>query len=96
LALVLVLAVGSAVTFGVLTSFLAELFDAPVRYSGIALSYQLNAVLTSGPAPFVAAGLYTWANSSWPVAVYMIAGSLVALVALVAAGRRPASPGEHR
>ncbi|SCL24808.1 metabolite-proton symporter [Micromonospora inyonensis] len=96
LALLLVLAVGTAVTFSVLTSFLAELFDAPVRYSGIALSYQLNAVLTSGPAPFVAAGLYAWANSSWPVAVYMIAGSLVALVALVAAGRGPAGPGEHR
>jgi MFS family permease len=53
--------------FAVLAGFLAQAFDARIRYTGISLAYQLSATLIGGMVPFIA---------QW-----LLAGSGIALVA---------------
>ncbi|MHC6594052.1 MFS transporter [Arthrobacter sp. C152] len=66
---------------GVWTSFFAEQFPAPVRFTGMAVSNQLGNLL-AGFAPMVAAMLLVKSPSGWvPVAVF---GALAAAIAAVA------------
>lgn len=66
---------------GVWTSFFAEQFPAPVRFSGMAVSNQLGNLL-AGFAPMVAAMLVASGTSGWlPVAVF---GTIAAAIASVA------------
>ncbi|MEH1016221.1 MFS transporter [Micromonospora sp. CPCC 206060] len=82
-ALVLMVAVSSAVTYAPLSSFIAELFDARLRYTGAALSYHLAGSVLAGPAPFIAAALYSKAGSPWVIAVYIMVGCVITVVALL-------------
>jgi MFS family permease len=71
---------------GVLT---AELFPARVRYSGIALGYNMVGILGGAPAPIIATALVRWAGgASWPVAMYLAATSFVSLIAVYLATER--------
>lgn len=87
LAMILVVGLGNCLTLGIISSFVADLFPAPVRFTGIALSYQLGGAVTSGPAPFLAAALTAWAKGYWPVAVYIIAGCIMTIAAVLASRR---------
>ncbi|MGY0064104.1 MFS transporter [Streptomyces sp. LZ34] len=60
----LVIAVGYALANSVSYTMTAEMFDADVRYTGIALSTQLAQVVT-GFAPTVAASLVVAADGGW-------------------------------
>ncbi|WP_033294088.1 MFS transporter [Amycolatopsis jejuensis] len=57
--------------FGPQAAFIPELFDTRVRYSGTAIGYNL-AALIGGTAPAVATSLIGAAQSTWPVAVYIM------------------------
>jgi MFS transporter, MHS family, shikimate and dehydroshikimate transport protein len=67
--------------YGPASSFIAELFDTRVRYSGASLGYQLSGVLSGAFAPLIATALLaSFGGASWPVALYLAALSLVSLV----------------
>lgn len=76
--------IGSAALFGPSAAYFAELFRTRVRYSGVALSFQLGAVLGGGLAPLVAQSLLR--TGTWAIAVYLIAGAVLSAVCLLVIG----------
>ena len=82
LAIVLGFAVGNGAMFATQPAFFSELFGTNVRYSGVSLGYQVSAVFAGGLAPFIATALLAWAGSYWPVALYIMAVSLISFVSV--------------
>lgn len=83
LALVLGFAAFHAAMYGPQAAFFSELFGTRVRYSGVALGYNLATLVAGGPAPFIATTLLAWlVGAFWPVAVYMIVMALITLVSV--------------
>jgi metabolite-proton symporter len=79
---------GHALTYSPMAGFLAELFDTGHRYTGVSVAYQVGGLITSGPAPFIAAALFAGFGGSWPIALYIVLAGAVTFVALLAAPRR--------
>jgi metabolite-proton symporter len=72
--------------FGPEGSFFAELFDTPVRFSGVSFGKQLGTVLGGGVAPLVATSMLAWSGGSVrPIVWYFVALAAMALVAATAA-----------
>ena len=61
----------------------AELFPAPLRYSGASLSNTLGTILGGAPAPFIAAALYDRFGSSNAVGVYITILAMVSWVCVL-------------
>ena len=75
--------------YGITGVFIAEFFEARVRYSGISFGYQMAGMLGGALAPIIATALIGWAGgASWPVASYLAANSLVSLVAVYLASEK--------
>jgi metabolite-proton symporter len=85
LALQLALPVLHASTYSPIASFMPEQFETRLRYTGSAIGYQVGGLITSGPVPFVAAALYASSGSSWPLAIYIMVGGVLSLIAVSAA-----------
>jgi len=76
-------ALGACTMFGPEAAFFAELYPARVRYSGMSIVYQIGVLPSGAIAPAVAIALVNAAGgSSWPVALYVLIGAVIALVAL--------------
>ncbi|MGW7276230.1 MFS transporter [Streptomyces sp. NPDC054864] len=84
-AMILALPVVHALTYAPMSSFLPELFETRVRYSGSAIAYQVGSMLLSGPVPFVSAALFASANKPWPLALYIMAGGVVSFAVVLVA-----------
>jgi MFS transporter, MHS family, shikimate and dehydroshikimate transport protein len=82
LAIVLGFAVGNGAMFATQPAFFSELFGTNVRYTGVSLGYQMSAVFAGGLAPFIATALLAWVGSYWPVALYIMAVSLISFVSV--------------
>jgi metabolite-proton symporter len=82
LALMLALPILHASTYSPIASFMPEQFETRLRYTGSAMGYQLGGLTSSGPVPFVAAGLLAWAGASWALALYVMAGGVLSLIAV--------------
>jgi metabolite-proton symporter len=67
--------------YGPQAALIAETFTTRLRYSGAGLGYQLASVVAGGPAPLLAAYLLHTFNSSLPIALYIVAGAVVGLIA---------------
>jgi metabolite-proton symporter len=67
--------------YGPQAALIAESFPTRMRYSGAGMGYQLASVVAGGPAPLLAAWLLHTFNSSLPIALYIIAGAIVTLIA---------------
>jgi metabolite-proton symporter len=67
--------------YGPQAALIAESFTTRVCYSGAGLGYQLASVVAGGPAPLLAAWLLHTFDSSLPIALYIIAGAVVTLIA---------------
>ena len=67
--------------YGPQAALIAESFSTRVRYSGAGIGYQLASVVAGGPAPLLAVWLLHTFNSSLPIALYIIAGAVVTLIA---------------
>ncbi|MCP9213450.1 MFS transporter [Streptomyces cucumeris] len=85
-AIVVVIVLGFAFaaqgTVGVQASYFPELFGARYRYAGVTLGREFSSVFGGGVAPMIAAALLTaFADSWWPVAVYMMAMMLISFAA---------------
>jgi metabolite-proton symporter len=67
--------------YGPQAALVAESFPTRLRYSGAGMGYQLASVFAGGPAPLLAAWLLHTFNSSLPIAVYIILGAVVTIIA---------------
>ncbi|HAL38515.1 MAG TPA: MFS transporter [Polaromonas sp.] len=64
-------------------AFLANLFPARYRFSGIAIARELNGVVIAGPTPFIAAALVAYAGGRPTlVAVFVMACSALTIVSV--------------
>ena len=69
--------------YGITGVYLAGLFPARVRYSGISFSYQMAGMLGGALAPIISTALIQWAGgASWPVATYLAITAFISLVAV--------------
>jgi MFS family permease len=88
LAMCLAYGVGIGATSGAQGAFLANLFPAPYRFSGIALSRELNSVMFAGSTPFIATALVAWGGGrSTYVSIYLALCCLLTLGAVQMARR---------
>ncbi|TQM11286.1 MFS transporter [Pseudonocardia kunmingensis] len=73
--------------YGTQPSFFAELFPAPVRYTGLSLGVQVAGALFGGPLPMIATALVSFQSGRpWVFAGYMM---LTAVISAVAAALAP-------
>ncbi|WP_432511496.1 MFS transporter [Kineococcus sp. SYSU DK001] len=79
--------VGLGLTYGPQAAWYSELFPAPVRFSGVALSYALGSILGGAFAPTIAQALVQEFGSLHAVGAYLCAVALVAVGAVLALGR---------
>ncbi len=66
-------------------ALMAEMFPTRMRYSGISLGYQVTSIVAGSLAPIIAVALLERFDSSTPIALYLAAGSVLTLVAVIAA-----------
>ncbi|GAA4553255.1 MFS transporter [Pseudonocardia xishanensis] len=90
---VVVLAFGLGLTYGQQAATYAELFPAPVRYSGVSFAYAFGAILGGGSAPLLATWLVGATGTSLSVSAYMVLVCLVTLAATSAL--REGTPAER-
>lgn len=75
--------IGHGATSGAQGAFLANLFPTQYRYSGIALSRELNSVIFAGSTPVIAAALITFGNGEPTYLIYyLMFCSLLTLIAV--------------
>jgi MFS family permease len=68
-----------AAAYATMPATIGHVFPTAVRFTGVALGYNLGTMLGSATSPLIAAALLV-ATGSWiPVAVYMTLGALIAL-----------------
>jgi MFS family permease len=67
--------------YGPQAALIAESFKGHVRYSGASLGYQLSSVIAGGPAPLVAAWLFSTYHSPYAIAAYIAACAVITLIA---------------
>ncbi|MFD7699536.1 MFS transporter [Streptomyces caelestis] len=66
-------------------AFFSEMFATRMRYSGASIGAQFASVAAGAPAPLIATALLADHGSSTPIALYVIAASLLTVVAVAAA-----------
>jgi metabolite-proton symporter len=74
------IALSQASTYGVQSTWFAELFGTRVRYTGASLPYQIAGIITSGPAPLISAWLFATYRTTNPIAIYIAVTGLISLV----------------
>lgn len=71
---------------GIIPRLLSELFPTPIRYSGIAVSYNLGFAIFGGLTPFVSLSLIYYTGWVTIPALYLIAVSLLGMISLILLG----------
>ncbi|MFF2330263.1 MULTISPECIES: MFS transporter [unclassified Streptomyces] len=84
LAMVLAIPICKDMVFGPQAALVAEQFDARVRFSGVSAGREIGGALFGGTAPFIGTALQASSHSITPVALYVIAGCIVTLIAVFA------------
>jgi MFS family permease len=69
--------------YGPQAAIIAENFPASRRYTGSGLGYHLAAITAGGPAPVVAAYLFSTYKSSTAIAIFALATCVVSLITLI-------------
>jgi len=73
--------------YGPVAAYFTEIFDTSVRYSGASLGYQIGAVFGGGLAPLIATALLaSFGGAIWPICLYVIALSVLAVICLAILG----------
>jgi MFS transporter, MHS family, shikimate and dehydroshikimate transport protein len=94
--LLLTYAVGAvffSVSYGPQATFIAELFEARVRFSASSTSFQLGVMLGGALAPIVATALVAATGTSMTVAGYVAALSVVSFLSVLAVSKRSLARG---
>jgi len=76
---------------GALPSYMAKIFPAATRVSGLSLSYNIGVTIFGGFAPFFAQSLVDLTGSKLAPSYYIMATSLLSLAALIALRRQDKS-----
>ncbi|MFL4475108.1 MFS transporter [Paeniglutamicibacter sp. MACA_103] len=71
-----------SVSYGPQATFIAELFDARVRFSAASISFNMGVLLGGAIAPMIAASLVAATGSGYAVALYVTALSIVSFVSI--------------
>ncbi|MFI9531688.1 MFS transporter [Nocardia fusca] len=82
ISMIIAVSIVHSTAYAPMASFISELFETRLRFSGSAIGYQVGSMIWSGPVPFVAAALYAWSGSSWPLSVYIVIASLISFAAI--------------
>jgi MFS family permease len=75
------MAVGLGLTYGPQAALYAETFPASVRFSGVAISYAIGAILGGAFAPTIAEALLQRFGTTWAIPPYLIGMVIIAAVA---------------
>ena len=70
--------------YGPQAALIAESFTPRLRYSGASLGYQLASIIAGGPAPLIAAWLFSRYHSGYAIAVYILLCGVLSLVSAAA------------
>jgi len=70
------------IQYGPQAALIAESFTPRMRYSGASLGYQLASIIAGGPAPLIAAWLFTTYHSSTAIAIYIAICAVITLIAV--------------
>jgi MFS family permease len=81
--------------YGPQASFVTEQFPTRVRYAGASLSATLGGIIGGGFAPLIFASLYKAYQSTTYISLYIAAGLLVTVIALIAARETSGRPLEE-
>ena len=73
--------------FGPRSSFIAQIFPTAIRYSAVAISYNLGNALFGGTAPLVCAFMIEQTGTLLAPAAYIAMASLVSIVSVILLGR---------
>jgi MFS family permease len=71
-----------AANYGPIATFLAELFGAKVRYSGLSIAYMLSGLLGSAATPIITTALLQSTGHGSSVAWYMIGSAILSALCL--------------
>jgi metabolite-proton symporter len=74
-------AIPHALVYGTQAALIAEQFTPRMRYSGSSIGYQLASIIAGGPAPLIAAWLFSIYKSGTPIAVYICCCALIGFIA---------------
>jgi metabolite-proton symporter len=67
--------------YGPQAALIAESFTGRLRYSGASLGYQLASIIAGGPAPLIAAWLFSQTHSGYIIALYILACAVISIIA---------------
>jgi MFS family permease len=88
-AIVFALGIIYAPVYGPQAAIFCELFDTPVRFTGISIVYQIGAIISVSLTPIVATALIAYGgNTPWLLASYILAAGIVSAIC-VGAMRKP-------
>jgi MFS family permease len=74
-------AIPHAIVYGTQASLIAEQFTPRMRYSGASIGYQLASIIAGGPAPIIAAYVFSIYKTGSSIAVYIGICALIGFVA---------------
>ncbi len=79
----LIVAVCSACITGIYTCAIIELFPTPVRYTGMALSYNIGFAFFGGLTPLIATGLINFTGNILSPSFYLILSATICLIGAI-------------
>jgi MFS transporter, MHS family, proline/betaine transporter len=79
--LFLLIGVSACFTHGTFAAILADLFPTPVRFTGVAFTMNIGAVIFSGTAPLIATSLISATGRTDAPSILLVAAALLALIA---------------
>jgi MFS family permease len=74
-------AIPHSIVYGTQASLIAEQFTPRMRYSGASMGYQLASIIAGGPAPIVAAWLFSVYKTGSSIAIYICICAMIGFVA---------------
>jgi MFS family permease len=74
-------AIPHSIVYGTQASLIAEQFTPRMRYSGASIGYQLASIIAGGPAPIVAAWLFSVYKTGSSIAIYICVCALIGFIA---------------
>ncbi|WP_349828880.1 MFS transporter [Brevibacterium litoralis] len=85
---VIVAYIGLSFVFGPMAAYYVTLFRPEIRYSGVALSYNLGAVLGGGLSPTIATALLGRFDGSTAISLYVAIGGVLSALGLLVTARQ--------